>query len=68
MSKSTSDALESKKSLKKLEMTLKNEIEGNKKLKKELVDTAEKNENNNIKLNAVMMEKTKLQSKQQIFY
>ena len=49
-------------------MTLKNEIEGNKKLKKELVDTAEKNENNNIKLKEVMVEKTKLQSKQQIFY
>ena len=49
-------------------MTLKTEREGNKKLKKELVNTAEELENNNIKLNAVMVEKSKLQSKQQIFY
>ena len=49
-------------------MTLKIEREGNKKLKQELIDTAEKIENESIKLKAVMVEKTKLQSKQQIFY
>ena len=48
-------------------MTLKIEREGNKKLKQGLIDTAEKIENESIKLKAVMVEKMKLQRKQQFF-